>query len=172
MKFLIVSLLMAFNLNAFSAVKLERGLYVPVDGSGCAYELERQTRDGVVIIFRNNPTTIANASCAVGIDYPIAAEVVDSKTFIDLRTNRVFKLYKTPKLKLGLYVPVDGDSCAYQVVKQTNDGVVIIFRYNPTVTPSRKCAVGVDYPIAAKVLDRQTLVDLRTDRVFRFHSEF
>ena len=75
-------------------------------------------------------------------------------------------------LKLGLYVPVDGDSCAYQVVKQSNDGVVVIFRYNPTVTPTRKCADGFDYPIRVDVLDSERFVDARTDREFVYYGEY
>lgn len=79
-------------------------------------------------------------------------------------------------LKLGLYVPVDGDSCAFQVVKQSNDGVydgvVVIFRYNPTVTPTRKCADGFDYPIRVDVLDSERFVDARTDREFVYYGEY
>ena len=75
-------------------------------------------------------------------------------------------------LKLGLYVPVDGDSCAYQVVKQNNDGVVVIFRYNPIVTPTRNCADGFDYPIRVDIVDSETFVDVRTDREFVYYGTF
>ena len=172
MKKLFITLLAVASMNVFAGGKLELGLYVPADGGACAYEVVKQTNDGVVVVFKKNPTTTSPVTCAEGIDYPIAAEIVNSTSFVDLRTDRVFKLYKKATLKLGLYIPVDGDSCAYQVVKQTNDGVVVVFRYNPTVKPTRKCAVGVDYPIAANVVDSETLVDLRTDRVFKYHSEF
>ena len=172
MKKLIVALVALVSMNVFAGEKLELGLYVPTDGSPCAYEVVKQTNDGVVVVFRKNPTTTLPTTCAVGIDYTIAAEIIANDTFVDLRTDRVFKLYKKATLKLGLYIPADGDSCAYQVVKQTNDGVVVVFRYNPTVKPTRKCAVGLDYPIAANIIDSETLVDLRTDRVFNYHSEF
>ena len=93
MKSLIVTMLLTLNLNVFAGQSLELGLYIPVDGGSCAYQVVEQTNDGVVVIFRYNPTTTATSKCAVGIDYPIAADIVDAKTFIDLRTDRVFKYY-------------------------------------------------------------------------------
>ena len=93
MKKLFIALLAVVSMNVFAGEKLELGLYVPADGGACAYEVVKQTNDGVVVVFRN-PTTLSPITCAEGIDYPIAAEIVNSTTFVDLRTDRVFKLYK------------------------------------------------------------------------------
>lgn len=78
----------------------------------------------------------------------------------------------TEKLELGLYLPDNGGSCAYQVVDQKEDSVVIIFRRNPLVTPKDPCAVGVDYVIKADVLDSKAFVDVRTNSKFYYHSKF
>lgn len=173
MKILIATILMAFNANVFTAEKLEKGLYIPTDGTPCAYQVYNQTDDKVFVTFSKNPTNIIDPTCAVGMNYPISVEIVDNQTFIDLRTNKKFILYKKTKLKLGLYVPEDGDYCAYQVVKQTNNGIVIIFRKNPdTMMKSNMCAVGVDYPISVSILDKKSFVDLRTQRVFKYFSEY
>ncbi len=178
MRSLIFTILLAFNANVFAGETLELGLYTPADGGACAYEVVKQTNDGVVIIFRNNPkneTPVIN--CPVGVDYPIGATIVDSKTFVDVRTGREFNYYgparnEAAALKLGLYLPADGGTCAYQVVKQSKDSIVIIFRNNPTSNRPATCAVGMDYPIKAKVLNEKSFIDVRTDRVFKFHSEF
>ena len=181
MKSLLLTLLLAVNVNVFAGETLEKGLYTPADGGACAYQVVKQTNDGVVIIFRNNPNAdAATIKCPVGVDYPIKVTVLDSKTFVDVRTGREFNYYGEYEaksaikieLKLGLYLPTDGGSCAYQVVKQTKDGVVIIFRNNPTSNQPAKCAVGMDYPIKVKLLNEKTFVDVRNDRVFAFHSEF
>ena len=76
------------------------------------------------------------------------------------------------KLKLGLYLPTDNKSCAYQVVDQHNDNIVIIFRKNPIVVLHDPCAYGVDYPIAVEVLNSRTFIDLRTDREFKYFSKY
>jgi hypothetical protein len=92
--------------------------------------------------------------------------------FITLILMLNINIFASERVELGLYLPVDGDSCAYQVVKQTNDGVIVIFRSNPTVVLTRKCAVGIDYPIKAEVVDTKTFIDLRTDRVFKYYGEY
>ena len=90
MKLSIVALFLTLSMNVFAADTLDKGLYLSETGSSCAYQVLEQTNDGVVVIFRNNPTVIASDPCAVGVDYAIKAEVLDSKTFIDLRTNTKF----------------------------------------------------------------------------------
>ena len=70
--------------------KLELGLYLSKDGSACAYQVVKQQGNTAVIIFRQNPTTSTPATCATGMDYPITVDVLDSRTFVDVRNDRTF----------------------------------------------------------------------------------
>ena len=94
-----------------------------------------------------------------------------STSFVDVRNGVIFNFYgTTKKLDLGLYLSKDGSSCAYQVVKQQGNKVVIIFRQNPTTSTPATCATGMDYPISVDVLDSRTFVDLRNDKTFVYFS--
>ena len=95
MKLAILSLLVAFNLSAFAAdVNLEPGLYVPANDYHCAYEVVSNTGSTVEFIFRNNPLVDTDKTCPVGVDYVIKGEILDSKTFIDVRNGTKFSWLK------------------------------------------------------------------------------
>ena len=95
MKLAILSLLVAFNLNAFAGdVNLEPGLYVPGNDYHCAYEVTASTGTTVEFIFRNNPLVDSNEKCPVGVDYVIKGDILDSKTFVDVRNGTKFTWYR------------------------------------------------------------------------------
>ena len=93
MKLSLVVLMLFLSLGAIASEKLELGLYLPENGGSCAYQIVEQNDDTVVIIFRQNPTVVAKDPCAVGADYVIKADIVDSRSFIDVRTNRRFDYF-------------------------------------------------------------------------------
>ncbi len=172
MKLIAIAIMLVLSFGSFATETLKTGLYLPENG-GCAYELVKQKADSVVVIFRHNPTSDLGEPCADGIDYPIKVDVVDAKTFVDVRNGVTFNFYQTTtKLERGLYLAGYGDACAYQVVEQKGNTVVIIFRQNPTVSTPATCATGMDYPINVDVVDTKTFFDVRNGKKFKFYSKY
>jgi hypothetical protein len=172
MKIIGIVMMFVMSFGSFATETLKTGLYLPQNG-GCAYEVVKQNTDSVVVIFRHNPTSDLGGPCADGIDYPIKVDVIDSKTFVDIRNGVTFNFYQTTtKLKRGLYLAGFGDACAYQVIEQKGNTVVIIFRQNPTVSTPATCATGMDYPINVDVVDTKTFVDVRNGKKFKYYNKY
>lgn len=95
MKLIIAALIAVFSFTSFanSSQSIDLGLYLPENQSSCAYQVIDQIDDSVVIILRKNPLVFPKDPCAYGVDYIIKAEILDSKTFVDTRTNSIFRYY-------------------------------------------------------------------------------